>query len=706
MTSHPATPTTTAHPAVTTHPTVATHQTVATHRRFTPGWRGLLRRAVLAACGGLLIGAVLVSGSVPGSADPTTSPTARPTVSSTVSPTAAVPTPSGSVTAGSPACAGVQVPAAHHAHIWCVAWADNDVTNSVTCSRAAAGVDRDMCSAVRTDPTAGMSTPAASVLGGVDGVVHCELLDLAADHSPQPLAGHERASACRSFTAFLESRSYATQDTAPATCSPVDTLCLIRDEVAKITSGPIRDGVAGLVDVVVDAAVSALGELATLVFSASMVNLNDPSFYGVYNMVAGVAIFIVVALVLWSVARQALSTRRPGPVATVVGAGRAVLGVTWAAGIAWALGLFWDQLTDALINANSATSYDPGTWFKALVALAGPGGTMGIALLVSVFALLGLPLTLVIMAFRSVLFALGACYGAVAMAGQASAETQGWGRKWFWTMNALAATKFFWAMTWIYGSRAAVSGDNILVALSGLAVIWAMVACPFVLLRLSSMVDSYMADPDARVLVAAGTQALGVGDLAGRARDRLLGAKAPIGGGADIGAGEDGVSPASLMDTNLAGLGGNSGFGAGLEKAAAMRSGPAAQAVQGLERSGGPTERPEPGTASDAAQQSSPSDPGSPDAGANPAQAMREQPGLPLIPTLPGQPGRAAAPSPGSGQTGDSTAQAAQQAAVIAGAPEVAVAGALLSEQQNSSNTGTSGGSNATGGGYDGRGEG
>jgi hypothetical protein len=546
--------------------------------------------ALLAILGSLAFSTAAQAGPTPRPAATSPAPSLSPSTAAPSTPAPSTAAPSASTAP----CAGMSIPAQHHAYLFCLRWANNDAADTVTCAHATTAVDRDMCASTREDPTVPTSTATPSVLGGTDGKVHCEYFDQAGTRDPASRPSwQDQAAACRSFTSYLQSHVAHDRDTAPKICAATDLNCQIQKEIHDAINNVIGDGVQGVVTLFVNAAVSTLGDLATMVFATSTLNLNDATFYGPYNMVAGAALLIVVALLIWSVIRQALSARRPGPVTTLVGTGKAVLGVTYAGGIAWAVAAFWDQLTDGLIRVNQHARYDPGAWVKALTALAGPAGTAGIALLIALFAVFGLDLTLIIMLFRSMLFALAACYGCLAMAGQASAETHHWGRSWFFTTNALAATKFFIALTWIYGSRAAVGSDNLLVALSGLAIIWAMVCCPYILLRLSSMVDGYLADPDARGLLAAGMQVMAIGDLAGRTRDALLNSSLPGGAGTS----DQPVSPASLIDSNFTPAGAAPRPDQAVETAAGLRPGLARDASRALEQADTTSHtQPDPGT--------------------------------------------------------------------------------------------------------------
>ena len=102
-------------------------------------------------------------------------------------------------------------------------------------------------------------------------------------------------------------------------------------------------------------------------------------------------------------------------------------------------------------------------------------------------------------------------FGAMAMTGQVMPETRHWGRRWFWTINALGSSKFFIAELWIYGSRSAYESDSVMNALRAVLLIWLMVAAPWILLRLTSLWDGYLSDVNAHGLLSVAGNPLELG---------------------------------------------------------------------------------------------------------------------------------------------------------------------------------------------------
>ncbi|MBM2623376.1 hypothetical protein JIG36_48565 [Actinoplanes sp. LDG1-06] len=294
-------------------------------------------------------------------------------------------------------------------------------------------------------------------------------------------------------------------DPKPADCGLTDASCQIRRKAQDAVAGGVRSGVQGLADVSVQAMVYLLSRLATVVFTSTSISAPDDAFYSVYNSVAGVMVLLTMVFFLISLIINGLRTGGgPGPLATLGGLVRAILGITFAGGIAFLIVIAWDQATNAVIAANAATPWEPSQWVTALTDLSGGVGTLFLALILSLFGCLGLMLLLFIMLFRGILATGAALFGAVAMSGQVIEQGRPWGRRWFWTVNALASSKFVIAQLWIYGSRSAYGSDDLMTVLRAVLLIWLMVAAPWILLRLTTIWDGYLSDVNAYGLISAG----------------------------------------------------------------------------------------------------------------------------------------------------------------------------------------------------------
>ncbi|MBM0201963.1 hypothetical protein JNW90_01680 [Micromonospora sp. STR1s_5] len=301
-------------------------------------------------------------------------------------------------------------------------------------------------------------------------------------------------------------------------CSTLDVACQVGTQVKDAA----RSGFEGLADIAVAGFAWALSKLAEVVFEQSSAVADEP-FYGVYNDISGVLIIMVLLVFILSTAINGMRLSGPGPLSSLGGLVRAMFGIACAGGIAFTLMAAWDEATIALIQRNQQRDWQPSMWVDALNTLTADTGTVLLAFVVAVISFVGLVLVFLMLLFRSLLAAGAALFGAMAMTGQVMAETRSWGRKWFWTCNALAASKFFIAALWIYGTRTTYESDNVVNVLRGMFIIILMVLAPWILLRLTSMWDGYLADVDARGFLTSAAGAVGMDAAARRLTDPLSG---------------------------------------------------------------------------------------------------------------------------------------------------------------------------------------
>lgn len=475
-------------------------------------------------------------------------------------PASAAPTPSPS--APSTADCAAKAPGAV---AWCMPWVtrvDTPPTGGrshwVThCSVAATDDDRRACAAASITLVSPPRDGSPSVFGdgpttgsGPAGLIGCDLLTGQILYDTDP--GHEAQWKLKHDACTAQKPGWARQaydpDPKPADCGLTDASCQIQRKAQDAFAGGIRSGIQGLVDIAVQAMVFLLSKLASLVFSATSISSPDDAFYSVYNSVAGVMVLLVMVFFLISLIVNGLRTSAgPGPMATLGGLIRAMLGITFAGGIAFLIVTAWDQATNAVIAANAATPWDPSQWVQALTGLTGGAGTLFLALVLSIFGCFGLLLLFFIMLFRGILATGAALFGAVAMAGQVMHETRHWGRRWFWTVNALASSKFVIAELWIYGSRSAYGSDDFMTVLRAVLLIWLMVAAPWILLRLTTIWDGYLSDPNGYGLMSAAGNPLAMGPaFTDGVRAGAPGASSP-GGGGDANA-------AGVMAANTSGM--------------------------------------------------------------------------------------------------------------------------------------------------------
>ncbi|WP_434740762.1 hypothetical protein [Micromonospora sp. SH-82] len=393
---------------------------------------------------------------------------------------------------------------------WCLPWARwDDGRGWVTeCSEADSAVDQDRCDAVSITLASPPPDGTPSVLDdrfppSGEPAVRCEqFADRAAEgggDAPRWAAKEDR---CRALRESLLPYSSLRSNQG---CGLLDVGCQVGSQVEQAA----RAGFAGLADVAVAGFAWALSKLAEVVFVESSATA-DEAFYGVYNDLSGVLIIMVMLIFIISTAINGLRLSGPGPLSTLGGLVRAIFGIAFVGGVAYLLMAAWDEATVALISRNQERDWQPSLWVEALNGLTADTGTILFAFVVAVIGVVGLVLVFVMLMFRSLLAAGAALFGAMAMTGQVMTETRSWGRKWFWTCNALASSKFFVAALWIYGTRTAYESDDVLNVLRGMFVIVLMVLAPWILLRLTSMWDGYLADVDARGFLTSAATAVGL----------------------------------------------------------------------------------------------------------------------------------------------------------------------------------------------------
>ncbi|GIM89833.1 hypothetical protein [Paractinoplanes toevensis] len=405
---------------------------------------------------------------------------------------------------------------------WCMPWmvrVDKPPAGSrshwaTRCSLATTDADRESCAAASVTLAARPRDGSASVFGdgptdgsGPAGLINCALLTepgLTGTNPGRDAQWEAKRNACAKQVGTWK-QQVSDPDPKPADCGLTDASCQIQRKAQEALGSGVRSGIQGLVDIAVQAMVYLLSRVAGRVFTATSISAPDDAFYSVYNSVAGVMVLLMMVFFLISLIVNGLRTNAgPGPIATLGGLVRAFLGITFAGGLAFLIVTAWDQATNAVIAANAATPWEPSQWVSALTNLSGGAGTLFLALLLSMFGCIGLLLLFFIMLFRGILATGAAIFGAVAMSGQVMAETRHWGRRWFWTVNALASSKFFIAELWIYGSRSAYGSDDLMTVVRAVLLIWLMVAAPWILLRLTTLWDGYLSDVNAYGLMSAG----------------------------------------------------------------------------------------------------------------------------------------------------------------------------------------------------------
>lgn len=513
----------------------------------------LLRRGAAVVCAVLV---ALTTAAAPAWAEPTPAPHPTPNPNPTPAP-GPTPNPTPGPDPGKTCLGDASRP---NLVKWCFTWVTLDESKDIKtptrwltlCSKAKAAEELNACEAasLTLDSPPPDRSPSVLADGKPDHNAPLVLCNLFADKAAQDSANAERWKAkgeqCKGLEAFYLAKVFVPKEEEKKKddkgCGVTDIECRVGKAVADALAAGIRSGIQGLVDLTVQAMAWLLGELAKIVFDTTSLQSPDDTYYWTYNQIAGVLLLLVFVFFLISTIINGLRVNGPGPVATLGGLVRAVVGITFAGGIAWVIVRAWDEATATLIERNSTRQWDPSIWIKAITALAGGGGTAFLALLIAIFAVFGLILVFIQLWFRGIL-ALGAgLFGGMAMTGQVMPETRHWGRRWFWTVNALASSKFWVAALWIYGSREIYQSNNLITVLKGLTLIWLMVFAPAIMLRLTSMWDGYLSDVHAQGVLSAVGHATGVGNVLDRATSMLGGR----------GGGGPGDAASGLMNANSA----------------------------------------------------------------------------------------------------------------------------------------------------------
>jgi hypothetical protein len=448
---------------------------------------------------------------------------------------------------------------------WCMPWAvrvatppTGSTSHWVThCSKATTDADRQSCATASLtldqptpDGTASVLMDGPTDAKGTAGLINCDLIGAQSrqDGNPARRASWQAKQArCYTEATTWAAAAYDPNPAKPG-CDLTDVACRVREGAKDAASAGIRSGIQGLVDAIVQAEVFLLSKLATAVFTSTSIASPDQAFYGVYNSLAGTLVLLIFVFFILSTIINGLRTGGgPSPIATLGGLVRAVLGITFAGGIAYTIVLVWDQATAAAIDANARKPWDPSRPVTALTNLTDGVATLILAALFGLLGIVGLVLLFIIMLFRGLLATGAALFGAMAMTGQVMPETRHWGRRWFWTVNALGSSKFFIAQLWIYGGRSAYESDDLMTVLQSILLIWLMVAAPFILLRLTSMWDGYLSDVNAHGLLAAAGGPLQIGSSFA---DGLSQGASGSGGGSS----GDSDSATGLMESNSASM--------------------------------------------------------------------------------------------------------------------------------------------------------
>jgi hypothetical protein len=481
---------------------------------------------------------------------------------------------------------------------WCMPWAvrvetppAGSTSHWVTqCSKATNDEERASCAAASVTVDSPPPDGAASVLmdgpsdkDGLAALVKCGLFGEQMKNEQDATRfglWRDKHTQCSQQVATWTAAAY---DPSPQEkeCGKLEVGCQVTEGTKDAVAGGIRAGIQGLVDAIVQAEVYLLSKLAELVFTETSIASPDRAFYGVYNSIAGTLVMLIFIFFVIATIVNGLRLRAgPTPLATLGGLVKAVLGITFAGGLAYVIVAAWDQAAVAALEANADKPWDASKPVTALTNLTAGTGTLLLAGLFGLLGIVGLVLLFIIMLFRGVLTTGAALLGAMAMTGFVMDETKHWPRRWFWTVNALASSKYWIVQLWIYGGRSTYESDDLSTVLQSMLLIWLMVLAPFILLKLTSMWDGYLSDVNAHGMLSAfgGPLMIGANAIDGFRQGAQSAAGGGDSGGGGGGGGDDAAgvmdANASSMPTNPAGtVGQMTGIGAGPGRDVAQAAG-------------------------------------------------------------------------------------------------------------------------------------
>jgi hypothetical protein len=457
------------------------------------------------------------------------------------------------------------------------------------CSKATSDEDRASCAAASVtldsppaDNTASVLMDGPSDKDGLSALVKCGLFG-------EQMKNEQDATR---FGLWRDKHTQCSQQVAAWTAAAFDPkpqekgcegiVCQVTEGTKEAVASGIRSGIQGLVDAIVQAEVYLLSKLAEVVFTETSIASPDKAFYGVYNSVAGTLVMLIFIFFIIATIVNGLRLRAgPTPLATLGGLVKAVLGITFAGGIAYVIVAAWDQAAVAALEANANKPWDPSGMVTTLTTWTAGAGTLLLAGLFGLLGVIGLILLFIIMLFRGILTTGAALFGAMAMTGFVMEDTKHWPRRWFWTVNALASSKYWIVQLWIYGGRSTYESDDLSTVLQSMLLIWLMVLAPFILLKLTSMWDGYLSDVNAHGMLSAfgGPLMIGANAIDGFRQGAQSAAGGDSGGGGGGGGGGDDAAGvmdanASSMPTNPAGpVGQMTGIGAGPGRDVAQAAG-------------------------------------------------------------------------------------------------------------------------------------
>jgi hypothetical protein len=190
-----------------------------------------------------------------------------------------------------------------------------------------------------------------------------------------------------------------------------------------------------------------VGAMWTLLDQTTLVDLTNPTYLGVYNLVFGVAVVLVVVFFLAQVI-TGMIRRDPAALGRAgLGAAKAILGSFLVVTLAGLLLEVTDQLTVGVVQAAGMSMDELGTRLAALfggltlINLAAPGVTAIITIFLSCLAIAGTAIVWFSLLVRKALILAAIVLAPVALSGSAWDATRAWFGRWMSFVVALIVSK-------------------------------------------------------------------------------------------------------------------------------------------------------------------------------------------------------------------------------------------------------------------------
>ncbi|MAP64373.1 MAG: conjugal transfer protein TrbL [Microbacterium sp.] len=224
--------------------------------------------------------------------------------------------------------------------------------------------------------------------------------------------------------------------------------------IADVCSA-VGDATASLISAPFDFLASAIGGAAqwlftsvwTLIDQTTLVDLTNPGYVGIYNLLFGVAISIVVIFFLAQLI-TGMIRRDPSALArAATGAGKAVLGSFLVITLGTLLLEVTDQLTIGVVQAAGLTMSEMGlrlgTMFVALgtLSIASPGVGAILTIFLGFLAIAGILIVWFSLLVRKALILAAIVLAPIALAGSAWDATRAWFGRWAAFVVAMIVSK-------------------------------------------------------------------------------------------------------------------------------------------------------------------------------------------------------------------------------------------------------------------------